>query len=322
MNLPRSLALMLALMPITVLAQSLAPDTVVARRGGVSMTVRDVDARLAEVPEDKRTELVGSPKHVEKMLSDLLLVKQLATEARAQSVESDPAYQDALALYAERLQAAWQRENLLKTAPKGDFDAIAKERYLSEPERFAEPAAVTVRHILIRTGGSGCRSEEQAQTLAEKVRAEAAAGKDFAELVATYSEDETTKSKGGDLPTIKPGRSVPAFETAALELTKPGEISPVVHTKFGYHVIALVSREESRPRSFEQVKERLSKQLAKEQASRYQQNHLDGLRSMSVEADPKTLSALMDRYVPAAPKTSAEEPSEAKDSEADPAGRK
>src|SRR6188472_2359757 len=110
MKLPRSLALTLALMPISVPAQSLAPDTVVASRGGVSMTVRDVDARLAEVPEDKRADLVGSPKHVEKMLSDLLLVKQLATEARAQSVESDPAYKASLALYAERLQAAWQRE--------------------------------------------------------------------------------------------------------------------------------------------------------------------------------------------------------------------
>ena len=320
MKLPRSLALTLALMPIAVPAQTLAPDTVVASRGGVSMTVRDVDARLAEVPEDKRVELVGSPKHVEKVLSDLLLVKQLATEARAQNVESDPAYKASLALYAERLQAAWQRENLLKTAPKGDFDAIAKERYLSEPERFAVPGAVTVRHILIRTGG-GCRSDEQAQELAEKVRAEAVSGKDFAKLVAAYSEDETTKSEGGALPPIKPGRSVAEFERAALELSKPGEISPVVHTKFGYHVIALVSREESRQRSFEQVKEPLSKQLAKEQALRYQQNHLDGLRSMSIEADPKTLGVLMDRYVPAAPKPGVEEPSEAKDSETDPAQR-
>jgi parvulin-like peptidyl-prolyl isomerase len=56
---------------------------------------------------------------------------------------------------------------------------------------------------------------------------------------------------------------VAEFERAALELSKPGEISPVVHTKFGYHVIALVSREESRQRSFEQVKEPLSKQLAR-----------------------------------------------------------
>jgi hypothetical protein len=148
-----------------------------------------------------------------------------------------------------------------------------------------------------------------AKQLAEKVHAEALAGKDFAELARTYSEDEGSRGQGGELPPIS-GNVTAAFENAAKALTQPGEVSSVVTTKSGFHVIQLIGREPGRQRTFEEVKPELVKTLAKEHAERYAREHTDQLRSMALDADPELVGQLADRYLdkPAAPDGKAKPP--------------
>ena len=76
---------------------------------------------------------------------------------------------------------------------------------------------------------------------AEQVLKEARSGADFAALAKKYSQDESNAQQGGDLDYFGRGRMVPEFENAAFAL-KPGEISDLVKTEFGYHVIKLVDR--------------------------------------------------------------------------------
>jgi peptidyl-prolyl cis-trans isomerase C len=287
--------ILLALAPLWASAQALSPDAVVASRGGAKLTVKDVDARMADVPESARGEVLENPQRLEQVLSDALLMKQLANEARAGGAERDPAFQAALARDAERLLALWRGNALLKEAPKADLQALARESYVADASRFKDADQVVVRHVLIRTG-AGCRTDDQAKALAEKVQREAAAGKDFKSLVSSYSEDEASRAKDGQLPPIKRGRTEADFETAALALTKPGEVSSVVHSKSGYHVIQLVSREPGRQHSFDEVKDELARRMGQEQIQRYRKDHVDQLRSMALEADPDTVRALPDRY--------------------------
>ncbi len=107
--------------------------------------------------------------------------------------------------------------------------------------RNSEVELVSARHILIMHTGSSrvpptiTRTKEEALARAEEAQEKAKAGAGFAALAAEYS-DGPTKTRGGDLGSFPRGSMVPAFDTVVFEL-EPGQISEVVETPFGYHVI-------------------------------------------------------------------------------------
>lgn len=121
-------------------------------------------------------------------------------------------------------------------------DEEAHAFYASRPDLFMEPEAVRVRHILFPAPPEASQNErEAARRAAEKVLAAARRkGADFEALARKHSQDPTAPS-GGDLGFITRGQMVLPFETAAFAL-QPGDISPLVETIFGYHVIQGVER--------------------------------------------------------------------------------
>jgi len=144
-------------------------------------------------------------------------------------------------------------------------DEELKARYESDKAMYQTPEQRHARHILLKTAegdSEAVRAEKKKK--AEEVLALARQGKDFAELARKYSEGPT-KDRGGDLGFFARGRMVPSFDEAVFSM-KTGEISELVETPFGYHVIKL---EEIRPatgRSFEQVKDNLAKSVRQEKA--------------------------------------------------------
>lgn len=103
----------------------------------------------------------------------------------------------------------------------------------------APPGTVRASHILMAYQGSGVpgvtRGKEEALKLAQEILARAKAGEDFAMLANTYSDDGGGEG-GGDLGFFGRGRMVKPFEDAAFAL-KPGQISGIVETQYGYHII-------------------------------------------------------------------------------------
>ncbi|HRH66408.1 MAG TPA: peptidylprolyl isomerase, partial [Bacteroidia bacterium] len=75
----------------------------------------------------------------------------------------------------------------------------------------------------------------------EEFRAKILAGEDFAVYAALYSQDQGSAKKGGELGLFERGSMVPEFEAAAFRL-KPGEVSPIIETKFGFHILQLIER--------------------------------------------------------------------------------
>lgn len=109
-------------------------------------------------------------------------------------------------------------------------------------EDLVPPKRIGARHVLVMYMGSEraptsvVRSKEQAQTLVQEVLKRAKKGEDFARLAVDYSDEPGAAARGGSLGRFGHGQMVPAFEEAAFKL-KVNEVSEIVETPFGYHVI-------------------------------------------------------------------------------------
>jgi peptidyl-prolyl cis-trans isomerase D len=146
--------------------------------------------------------------------------------------------------------------------------------YESYPERFNEEKQVKARHILFRVA-EGAPEDEVAKVRnqAEKVLEKAKQGEDFAELAKKHSQEPGAAQGGGDLGFFTRDRMVPAFSEAAFSMEK-GQISDLVRTPFGFHIIKVEDIREERTLSLEEAKPRIefylkrdkSKEIAREKA--------------------------------------------------------
>jgi len=149
-------------------------------------------------------------------------------------------------------------------------DAALQDYYKQNLDMYRVQNRVHVEHILLKTTGKTDAEVVEIRKKAEEVLAKARKGANFEDLAKQYSEDDTTKAKGGDLGWIIRGQTVPEFEQAAFALKK-GEISDLVKSMFGFHIIKLIDREEARTKTFDEVRASIvpiiASQMAQEQAA-------------------------------------------------------
>jgi peptidyl-prolyl cis-trans isomerase D len=137
-------------------------------------------------------------------------------------------------------------------------DAELEAFYKQNLSQYQTPAQVRASHILFKTEG---KDENAVKAKAEEVLKMAKApNADFAALAKKYSEDESNASNGGDLDYFGRGRMVPEFEAAAFAM-KPGEISDLVKTAFGFHIIKVVENKPEATRPLAEVRAEIEDQL-------------------------------------------------------------
>jgi peptidyl-prolyl cis-trans isomerase D len=129
--------------------------------------------------------------------------------------------------------------------------------YNDNIQQFQSPEQVRASHILLKTEG---KDEAAVRKQAEDILKQVKAGADFAELAKKYSEDEGSKATGGDLDYFGRGRMVPEFENAAFGM-QPGQISDLVKTQYGFHIIKVVDRKPGATRSLDEVRPQITEQL-------------------------------------------------------------
>ncbi len=129
-----------------------------------------------------------------------------------------------------------------------------RDYYTANLAKYSEEESFRARHIFFKKGEKATSEQIiRAKVTALAVLANAREGKDFAELAKNFSEDPAASKDGGDLGTFKKGDMQPDLEAAILSL-KPGEISSLVSTTIGYHIIKLESRSAGTAKPFESVK--------------------------------------------------------------------
>jgi peptidyl-prolyl cis-trans isomerase D len=143
-------------------------------------------------------------------------------------------------------------------------DAQLRQAYTDSMDNFRTPERIHVRHILISTEGKSDAEKKALKAKAEDILKQLKNGADFAELAKKDSDDKGSGEKGGDLDWIVKGQmQVPEFEAAAFSL-KPMELSPVVTSSLGYHIIQVLAKEPASVKPFDEVKGELADELKKE----------------------------------------------------------
>jgi peptidyl-prolyl cis-trans isomerase C len=255
------LAVVLCCAPLAWAETPAAVDPVLVAWRDLTLTQRDYEAMLQAIPERDRFAFQLDMRRITDLLNNMVLTSTLAAEGRQLGLDKkDPLIQKEMALAADRVLAGRRLEAFEKSLKIPDLTAVAEERYRIKPEEFRDPEQVRVSHVLVDTKA---RSDEEARARAEEVRLKALAGADFALLASEFSDDPSAASNRGNLGFFNRGRMAKPFEDAAFALEKPGDISPVVQTPFGYHVIVLHEKPPARQKPFAEVKEALIAQLTR-----------------------------------------------------------
>ena len=242
-----------------VLAVLLAAGALVAQAqtlvngGGVTVDVQDVEYDLLRVTPEIRTNTFSRPEMVQNNVANILVRRALAAEAVKDGIDKNPIVRAALEAARDKILSDALLEQIDKsnTPNLAALTAYAQTSYNTNPKKFESPQEIKISHILLLTATPNARED------IEKILQRLKAGANFDEIAKAQSQDTGSAAKGGSLGFVTRGRMVKPFEEAAFKLTQPGELSPVVETNFGFHIIKL---EENRPagiRSFESVKETL-----------------------------------------------------------------
>lgn len=277
------------------------PDDVLVTRGGVSITMLDIDDFVAGVPPEHRQQFIDSPSRIRDMLNNMLLTRQLADLGRKAHLDQRPEIASQLHDLSGKSQLP--NDEVLSKAYLADFmdhikvpdlAPLVAEQYTAHKDMYKLPASVDVRHVLIATE---LHSDDEAKALAEKVRAEAVADpKNFEALVAKYSEDNSRSANQGLMKDATNPKYVEEFRDAAGALTKVGEISPIVKTSYGYHVMILVAQHPEHQQTLAEVRDALTTQMREQYIALQRRDLVNQLTNAKIDINPATVDTLRDRY--------------------------
>jgi peptidyl-prolyl cis-trans isomerase D len=153
-----------------------------------------------------------------------------------------------------------------------------RRAYADQRERFRVPERVHVRHILLKTTDKPQNEVQAIRKRIDDLLKQAKGGADFAALAQKNSDDTASAVKGGDIDWITRGQTVPEFEKAAFTL-KPGQISDVITTVYGFHILKVEQKEQPHMRGFDEVKGELQTEVQQARASEKVQSLGDEIRA-------------------------------------------
>ncbi|HET7105929.1 MAG TPA: peptidyl-prolyl cis-trans isomerase [Candidatus Acidoferrum sp.] len=176
-------------------------------------------------------------------------------------------------------------------------DDELRDLYKQNIQQFQVPNRVHAEHILLLTTG-GKTDAEVAETRkkAEDILAQAKKkGANFEDLAKKYSEDPGSKAKGGDLGWVLQGQTVPEFEKAAFSLNK-GDISDLIKTQYGFHIIKVLDKETAHTRPFDEVKDELRPNFLLNKANQDASKTADQMSADIRQSNKTTLDQLAQKY--------------------------
>jgi len=265
-----------------------AGGEVVATYRGHTLTSGRIAQEFERLPAPSRSYL-AAPERKRQFIENLVVNDLLYAEGTQAGYDKDPEITRQVDDLRRRLVV--QRVMRKYQAPSAVTDEQVKAQYDQNPALYST-SQVHASHILVK-------DEDSARQLLAEVKAHP---EKFADLAREKSTDTVSAKKGGDLGTFSPGRMVPEFDKVAFAL-KPGEISDVVKTQYGYHIIMVTERKDGEPRPFDQVKEHIRAALRNKMVQDQVQGHLDELKKTADLKIDENALARVEPPPPASPAT-------------------
>jgi peptidyl-prolyl cis-trans isomerase D len=174
-------------------------------------------------------------------------------------------------------------------------DDQLKVHYQQNIQQYQVPNRVHAEHILLMTVGKTDAEVEEIKKKAEDILSQVKKGAKFEDLAKKYSEDPGTKDKGGDLGWLVQGQTVPEFEKVAFSLQK-GQISDLVKTQYGFHIIKVLDKETAHTKPFEEVKNQLRFELVPNLADKQASDVADQMSAAIRRSNKTSLDDLANQY--------------------------
>ena len=255
------------------------------KKSDFDMLVKDMELGQGPIPPDRRDEVLRGT--LDRLITYTLLSQEAKTrnvtctdaeiddrlKKMQQQFPNEDAFKKALGernMSIERLRTDTRNDLVISkmmdaevsTTP-GASDAEAREFYDKNPDKFKQSEQVRASHILIRVDEKADdATKKKAHDRAQAILKRARSGEDFAKLAKENSADGSA-AQGGDLNYFGRGQMVPAFDEAAFSL-KNGQISDVVTTQFGYHIIKVTDHKDPSTVPLDQVGDRVKQFLSQQ----------------------------------------------------------
>lgn len=242
-------------------------EPVYAKIDGKALTASDLKGIVKFYTRGTQNIYNTNPKDMEAMLQSYFEAKTMSRIALDKGLDKDPDIKTLVELTLINIytQAYLGREIKDRLSVS---DAEASLYYKARQEEFRTPEMIKARHILIRFEKNAsveakASAEQKAKALLDRIKA----GEDFAKVATEASEDKASQKKGGDIGYVTRGKTVKPFEEAAFQL-RVGEVSGLVGSSFGWHIIKVEDKKAEGVQPFEKVKEDIRKKILSELVSK------------------------------------------------------
>jgi peptidyl-prolyl cis-trans isomerase C len=232
------------------------------------ITMEEFNKELDKIPMNMKM-AVATESGKKSFLDRLIMKKLLLIEANKEKIENEKEFQTRLLDIKEQLQI----ESLLKKKIASNAqlnDEELKKYYDANKDKFKKEKEINTRHILLKT-------EEEAKQIKEKLQN----GEDFVELAKKFSIDPNAKTTGGELGFYPKGSLLPEYEDVAFKLAKVGQVSGIVKSQYGYHIIRLEGAKPPTFVAFDEVKDFIKQQIAQEKQKELVEKYIEDLKKSS-----------------------------------------
>lgn len=238
-------------------------DPVFAKAGDHVFRKSDLSRILSYSPPYLQEQLKRDPQQKEMLIKRLMHQKIISDIAKKEGFDKKTEVKEQLQQITDSFLAnEYLMQEVIEKVSVSENEL--KDFYNGNKEKFTTPEQVKASHILIKVNFGATEDEKKkAKEKAKQMLEWLKKGEKFETLAEQYSDDQQSKTIGGSLGYIARGRMPKSFDEAAFSM-KPGQISDVVQTDYGYHIIQVEDHKDAATKTFDEVKDSIKEQMKNE----------------------------------------------------------
>lgn len=235
----------------------------VVKQGSARITTGEFRSVIDSIPADDRAGFLSSSDRLDKMLGDLLLVRLMAIDGIEAGLLESPKLVGALRQEILSFLGQKQARAIKQNAELDDYSELARERYLANREQYMLPEKVDFTQLFLAD-----REGRNETRLIEEIYKQLEAGEAFDALVREYSDESNREGSPGRYEDAKLSKLDGDFAAKLRALESSGDISEPFQTQFGWHIVRLDDYQSPKQQSFEDVEEKLKREVRTEVRNR------------------------------------------------------